>query len=111
MKEDLKMKMLYVAHPFSGDETSNYQDAERQRAELQEKYPDICFINPLSMFGGAETDYCLSLSLAFEVLSRCDGIILSVGWEDSGGCKAEKALAMRQGMTIHYIEEFLPEDM
>ena len=51
------MKRYYISHPFTGCEGKNREDAERIRAALKKKYPDICFINPLGMFGGRETDY------------------------------------------------------
>lgn len=104
------MKTLYISHPFTGNEKDNAIDAERIRKDLQERYSGICFINPLSMFGGAETDYCLSLALALEVLSRCDGIIMYPGWQESGGCRAEKAFAMREGMEIYNLESFLQDE-
>ncbi len=105
------MKTLYLSHPFTGrKEAENAADAERVRDTLQRKFPGICFINPLAMFGGAKMDYCFSLSLALEVLSRCDGIIMYPGWEESGGCRAEKAFAMREGMEIYNLESFLQDE-
>lgn len=105
------MKTLYLSHPFTGrKEAENAADAERVRDTLQRKFPGICFINPLAMFGGAKMDYCFSLSLALEVLSRCDGIIMYPGWEESGGCRAEKAFAMREGMEIYKLESFLQDE-
>lgn len=70
------MKRYYISHPFTGCEGENRDDAERIRAELKKNYPDICFINPLGMFGGRETDYYIALADAMELLSCCEVMIL-----------------------------------
>ena len=52
------MKRCYISHPYTGNEDANQKDAERTRARLKEKYPDICFMNPLGMFGDG-TAFCM----------------------------------------------------
>lgn len=100
------MKRYYISHPFTGCEEENRKDAERIRAALKENHPDNCFLNPLGMFGGKDTDYCTALADAMELLACCDAIILCPGWEESTGCRAEKAFAMQQGIEIRYLEEY-----
>ena len=101
------MKMMYISHPFTGNETMNRIDATRVKKTLQLTYPNICFVNPLDEFGDNEKlEYCTALSLAMELLSRCDGIIFCRGWEDSVGCRAEKAFALKTGMEIKYLSEY-----
>ena len=104
------MKRYYISHPYTGDEEKNKMDADRIRAALKEAHPDICFINPLGMFGDKDTDYCTALADAMELLSLCDGVILCPGWEESCGCRAEKAFAMQQGIKVMYLQDF-PEAM
>lgn len=101
------MKRYYVSHPFTGDEKANLADAERIRAELKVCHPNICFMNPLGMFGDENADYCTVLADALELLSCCEAIILCPGWEKSTGCRAEKAYAIHTGIKIHYLDEFL----
>lgn len=101
------MKRYYVSHPFTSDEKANLADAERIRAELKACYPHICFMNPLGMFGDENADYCTALADALELLSCCEAIILCPGWEQSTGCRAEKAYAIHTGIKIHYLDEFL----
>ena len=100
------MKRYYISHPFTGNEEKNKADADRIRAALKEAHPDICFMNPLGMFGNKDTDYCTALADALELLSTCDAVIFCPGWEDSTGCRAEKAFAMQQGIRIMYLQDF-----
>lgn len=104
------MERYYISHPFTGNEEKNKVDADRIRAALKEAYPNICFINPLGMFGDKDADYCTAFADALELLSVCEAIILCPGWEDSTGCRAEKAFAMQQCIRIMYLEDF-PEAM
>lgn len=101
------MKRYYVSHPFTGDEKANIADAGRIRAELKARHSNICFMNPLGMFGDENADYCTALADALELLSCCEAIILCPGWEKSTGCRAEKAYAIHTGIKIHYLDEFL----
>ena len=101
------MKRYYISHPFTGNEDENKADADRIRAFLKQKNPEICFMNPLGMFGGKEADYCTALADAMELLSCCSTIILCPGWENSTGCRAEKAFAMEQGIEVKYLDELM----
>ena len=100
------MKRYYISHPYTGDEEKNKMDADRIRAALKEAHPEICFINPLGMFGDKDTDYCTALADAMELLSVCDAVIFCPGWEESTGCRAEKAFAIQQGIKIEYLSDF-----
>ena len=100
------MKRYYISHPYTGDEEKNKMDADRIRAALKDAHPGICFINPLGMFGNKDTDYCTALADAMELLSVCDAVIFCPGWEESTGCRAEKAFAIQQGIKIYYLEDF-----
>lgn len=100
------MKRYYISHPYTGDEEKNKKDADCIRAALKDAHPEICFINPLGMFGSIGTDYCTALADAMELLSICDAVIFCPGWEESTGCRAEKAFAIQQGIKIYYLEDF-----
>lgn len=101
------MKMMYISHPFTGNEKENAAGAKRVKKALQLAYPNICFINPLDEFGDNDKlDYCAVLSLAMELLSRCDGVIFCRNWEKSTGCKAEMAYAKKAGMEIKYLSDY-----
>ena len=100
------MKRYYISHPYTGDEEKNKNDADCIRAALKDAHPEICFINPLGMFGNVDTDYCTALADAMEILSVCDAVIFCHGWEESTGCRAEKAFAIQQGIKIYHIDDF-----
>ncbi|MBR3723061.1 MAG: DUF4406 domain-containing protein [Selenomonadaceae bacterium] len=101
------MKMMYISHPFTGNEKENAAGAKRVKKALQLAYPNICFVNPLDEFGDNDKlDYCAALSLAMELLSRCDGVIFCRNWEKSTGCKAEMAYAKKAGMEIKYLSNY-----
>lgn len=99
------MKRYYISHPYTGDEEKNKMDADRIRAALKEAHPGICFLNPLGMFGGKEADYCTALADALELLSCCEAAVFCPGWENSTGCRAEKAFALQQGIRILYLDD------
>ncbi len=94
------MKMLYVAHPFTGKEELKRQDARQLIGRLQqtakEKRWDVYFFNPLdamiaqSLAGMAEEDI---LRCCLEVLLRSDGLVLTGDWPHSQGCLREFAEA------------------
>ena len=101
------MKMMYISHPFTGNEEENAADAKDVKKTLQLTYPNVCFVNPLDEFGDNDKlDYCTALSLAMELLSRCDGVIFCRDWEKSTGCRAEMAYAKKTGMEIKYLSEY-----
>ena len=62
-------------------------------------------MNPLGMFGDENADYCTALADALELLSCCEAIVLRPGWEKSIGCRAEKAFAIREGITVKYLSD------
>ena len=100
------MKRYYISHPFTGDEEENELKAKQIRETLKKIHPDICFMNPLGMFGDKNADYCTALADALELLSCCEAIILCHGWESSTGCRAEKAFAIQQGIEVKHIGDF-----
>ena len=111
------MKLYYVAHPLfsTGDAEENMVNANGLTSELQQLWQDVTFITPLDTIKPlvddefrSEEHYCKELAHCFNLLSRCDGIILAHGWENSSGCKAEYAFAEYLGKEIHHIDEFLP---
>lgn len=98
------MKRVYISHPFTGDENYNLEHAGKVRAALKEAHPDVCYLNPLGMFGDEDTDYTTALADALELLSVCEEAIFCPGWEKSTGCRAERAFCMQQGIVIRALE-------
>ena len=99
------MKLVYVSHPFTGNETGNRQDARAMCSDLKEEHKEWSLVNPLDNFMWTQ-DIKLShreiLNMCLEILKACDSIYLCHGWERSIGCREEKKLAEEMGMEILY---------
>ena len=44
------MKLVYVSHPFTGNEVENRQDARALCSDLKEEHKEWCLINPRDNF-------------------------------------------------------------
>ena len=105
------MKMIYISHPYTGDEKNNMQDA-RQIARLLAKATNgqVLFINPLDTFSHCTgvLDYMPILEQCIELLERCDGVIFCKGWEQSRGCQEEMDASLNSKIPRWYSpSEFL----
>lgn len=98
------MKRVYISHPYTGDEEYNLASSRRIRTALKEAHPEVCYLNPLGIFGDESTDYSTALADALELLSVCQEAIFCPGWEKSTGCRAERAYCMQQGIVIRALE-------
>lgn len=95
------MSMIYIAHPFTGNEERNRKMAVRIQRGLQEADPENCYINPLAAFGALEgMDYMEILEQCLELLYRCDEILMTPGWKESRGCRLEFACATAWGKKV-----------
>lgn len=100
------MKMVYISHPYTGNEEENKADADRIKEELQYDNPEENYISPLGMFGEPDKTvggYCTSLARCLELLSRCDEVVFCEGWEKSTGCRAELAFALQHGIATDFL--------
>ena len=101
------MKLVYISHPFSGNEEANIADAKKIKMELQKAYPLFCFVNPLDLFSDyREMPYHEVLALDMALLERCDAIITCPGWGMSTGCQAEVAFAYLHGIERKTLADF-----
>ena len=98
------MRMIYVAHPFGGEQ-ENVEKVEQIIKGLLHKHPDCTFYSPLHATGFfyGQLPYLDGMEHCFEALSRCDELWLCEGWETSRGCNLEFVLAEEIGMPIKYI--------
>ena len=98
------MEMIYLSHPYTGNEKENRAKVRRIAASLAEEYPDTLFMNPLdAMRHAAEAglDYETTIGQCIELMRRCDGVILLDGWRGSVGCRKEFRAARDSGTRIH----------
>ena len=99
------MKLVYLSHPFTGNESENRTDARFTCSDLKEKHKEWCLINPLDNFMWTQTitlSHGEILAMCLEILKACESIYLCHGWEQSIGCREEKKLAEEMGMEILY---------
>jgi len=98
------MKLIYVAHPFSG-KAENVEKAERILRQLMREYPDYVFYSPLHAMGYYYHDvpYDKGMEHCLEMLRRCDELWLCEGWEDSRGCSIEYSYAKGTGIPIREV--------
>ena len=97
------MKLVYLSHPFSGDEEENRKRAARISARLAEERPELVILNPLRCFENFSFPYDEMLKKCFAVLARCDEIWMCYGWEDSAGCTKELRYAKEIGIGVRYL--------
>lgn len=100
------MKLIYIAHPFSGKQ-ENVQRVEEVIKKLLAVFPDnYSFYSPLHATGFFYNliDYEKGMEHCFEVLRRCNELWLCDGWENSRGCRLEKEFAQQHNIPIAYIQ-------
>jgi hypothetical protein len=99
--------LLYIAAPFRGDIRANVARANafgRYYASLG--YHVVVPHNmsrdmdPFNRLGNAYWLACTA-----NMLRGCTHIVLTPGWEDSEGCRAEKALAEELGLEVWEVTE------
>lgn len=98
------MAVIYVSHPFSGNESENRLLARKKIAELTKKYSDMVFINPLDnmMYAEeAELDYDTILLQCIRLLDVCDGVIMLGDWRKSRGCLKEYKYAVNIDLPVY----------
>lgn len=95
-----RMKTVYVAHPFRGDEQANTLRVSKICRSLRAKYPDDLFISPIHAFSWFRDDHDGALEHCLRMLARCDELWLFGDWWNSEGCVTERNEAMRLGIPV-----------
>ena len=107
------MEMIYISHPYSGNEKENRKAANQLTKKLSKKYPHVTFINPISAmvhFKDSTTAYEAILEHCKHLMSKCDGVIMAGNWQESYGCTEEHKLATELKMDIwDSVEAFVNE--
>lgn len=99
------MKLIYISHPYTGNEIENKKKAARIQRKLQKADTSNCYINPLAAFEALDgMDYMEILACCLRLLKKCDELIVASGWQDSKGCKCEYECAMKWGKKITFFE-------
>jgi len=100
-------KLFYLAHPYSGDEGGNFELSNLRASKLIASglniYSPISHTHPLDQVQPQPWEVWLAMDKLF--VNRCDGLILSPGWEHSRGCKQEKKWFEEQGKPVFLYTE------
>ena len=65
----------------------------------------LCPVKNTAFFGGIDIpDFCW-LRGDFEMIRRCDGLVLHPNWESSRGADAERTVALAEGIPVFYLME------
>lgn len=98
------MKAIYIAGAYTApnawEREQNIRRAEAAALQLwQAGVPAICVHAIARHFYGAvaEAD---AIAIDFAILERCDAVLLTEGWAESAGTKAEIERARELGMEV-----------
>jgi len=94
----IKDKVIYVAHPYGGEE-SNKAQVEQLVKGLIDIYPDYCFLSPIHAIGFTYDilDYDEGMEHCFTLLDLCSEIWI---FGDSKGTRLEREYAKRYKIPI-----------
>lgn len=100
------MKLVYLAHKIRDKShwkhQQNIRAAEAVALELWLLgFAVICPGKNTEHFDGAAPDDTW-LKGDFEIIRRCDAIVMGPGWETSKGARAERAFALINGIPIFF---------
>jgi hypothetical protein len=100
------MAVYYVAHKYGGD-PQNLERAKKITHELQVNDLENCYICPLTAFshlGYNEIGFDEEMELCVDLLSICDGLIVTSDFAESKGLQSEIEFAKLVGMEVEYYE-------
>ena len=97
-----KEKLIYVAHPYGGLKI-NADEAEKIIRQLYKDYRGRTFISPIHGIccPYESVSFEVGMEHCFELLNRCDAILLTGDWWNSRGCKEEKSFAEDMAIPIY----------
>ena len=101
------MRVLYTAGPYRDDRGMYYvwQNIEQAKAVARELwlmgFAVICPHANTQMMDGNDT-HEMFLQGDFEMVKRCDGIVVLPGWERSEGTRREIVCAKANGVPVYH---------
>lgn len=102
--------LIYLAGKYSGDVVENIEKARAVAVECWEKgYAVICpHLNTAHMELDCKCTWEDYLSGDFEMIRKCDAIVMLEGWTGSKGAVAEHKLAKEINLPTYYYPELPP---
>lgn len=100
--------LVYVAHPYGGDEENILKVEDKIREFTQNSSENITYLSPIHNFGFLynEMDYDEGLDLCLRLLSLADILVLCDGWASSEGCKVENLFARDNNIWVMTEDEW-----
>ena len=99
------MKLVYISHPYTGDEIKNRVETREMCKQIQHQHKDWCLYCPLDNHIFAEQagyEYSRFIEWDLFMLAKCDIAVFCGDWERSKGCMAEYKEAKRLKKEIYF---------
>lgn len=89
---------LYIAGPMTGLPDLNFPAFHAEAARLRAQAYEI--VSPAELNPDHSMPWAECMLRDLEALTRCDGIVMLPGWEQSTGAQIERMWAMRLGLPV-----------
>jgi hypothetical protein len=89
---------LYIAGPMTGLPDLNFPAFHAQAAQLRAQGHEV--VNPAELNPDPSIAWAVCMLRDLEELSRCEGIVMLPGWEQSPGAQIERLWAGRLGLHV-----------
>lgn len=100
------MKLVYVSHPYTGNEKRNVKSARQYCRWLKMQHQDWIIINPLDnnkFMHKCNYEHQDYMQVDLTIIERCcDIVVMCDDWKSSVGCMQEYAKAREVGCEIYY---------
>lgn len=112
--ENLSPAVVYVAGPYSAPDLEGLLENIKAAVVFGQKVRALGFLPlvphvAILPVGDTEAEYEQALGECFELLARCDALVLMPTWEQSPGARRERAFAERYGVPVFETLEQLQE--
>lgn len=99
------MKKVYISIPISGRDIYAQRRIANDVAERFRRvgYEAITPFDIIPIGDPAAKDYATCMGRDIDALLRCDIIAMVDDWENSKGCRAEKAVAEVYGIDVRFV--------
>lgn len=100
-------KTWYLSGPMSNLPDLNFPAFHAAAAELRAAGFDI--VNPAEINTDPAAEWAACMRADITHLMTCHGIVILPGWETSNGANLERYIALRLGMPVIPLAEFVRE--
>ncbi|MDF3821990.1 DUF4406 domain-containing protein [Leptospira sp. 96542] len=89
---------LYIAGPMTGLPDLNFPAFHAQAARLRAQGHEV--VNPAELNPDPAMPWAECMLRDLAALTRCDGVVLLPGWDQSPGAQIERLWAQRLGLSV-----------